>query len=111
MPPGARGFAAGTIGLIVLYVLTQRGASDRVSSAGGIIANTIRRLGSPDIAGIPQVKTDNRPPPADGGPVQGFIRPLPATGTGSLQPNPAFGSLHPNPALNAGRATGPVRFF
>lgn len=101
MSAGLRGFLAGTIGLIVLYVVTERGASGRLATGGDIITTFIRRIGSPDIAGVRQVTTTvsaSLQPNPDGGPVQGFIRPLPTQS----------GTLQPNPALSAGRA--PVRF-
>jgi len=48
------GALAGSMALIVLYAVTQKGASDRIGAAGGIAATIARRLISPQFAGIPQ---------------------------------------------------------
>jgi hypothetical protein len=47
-----RGIVVGTLALSVLYVISQRGASDRVAEGGGLVVAGMRRLLSPQVAGI-----------------------------------------------------------
>jgi hypothetical protein len=48
-----RGFAAGSLTLIVLYVLLQQGSADKVAGGGNLAAALIRRALSPEVAGVP----------------------------------------------------------
>jgi hypothetical protein len=41
-----------TLALSVLYVVSQRGASGRVAEGGGLLVAGMRRLTSPQVAGI-----------------------------------------------------------
>jgi hypothetical protein len=47
-----RGIAVTTLALSVLYVISQRGASDRVAEGGGLLVAGMRRFLSPQVAGI-----------------------------------------------------------
>jgi hypothetical protein len=48
-----RGFAVGSLVLIVLYVALQPGSADRLSEGSGLLSGGFRRLISPDVAGVP----------------------------------------------------------
>lgn len=52
-----RGFAAGSLALIALYVFVQRGAADKVAGGSNLILSGVRRLLSGDVAGLPLRKT------------------------------------------------------
>lgn len=68
-----RGFLAGSLVLVVLYVVVQDGASGRVEDASNVAQALLRRLLSPDVAGIgnhaqPSQQATlrpNTPPPAN----------------------------------------------
>jgi hypothetical protein len=47
-----RGFLAGTLALIVTYVVVQKGASDKLGSASSAFQQGLKRLFSPQVAGI-----------------------------------------------------------
>jgi hypothetical protein len=47
-----RGFAAGSLALIVLYVVVQQGASSKLGAASGALQQGMKRLWSPGVAGI-----------------------------------------------------------
>lgn len=47
-----RGFVAGSLVLIVIYVATQQGASTKTETASRWSVEVLRRLTSPDVAGI-----------------------------------------------------------
>lgn len=47
-----KGFAAGSLVLIVLYVVVQPGASSKTASASNAFVQGMRRLMSPQVAGI-----------------------------------------------------------
>lgn len=49
-----RGFVVGSLALIALYVGVQRGVAGRVEEGGNWAVAGLRRLMSPDVAGIPQ---------------------------------------------------------
>lgn len=54
-----RGFAAGTLALIVFYVVVQEGASRKATSATNVLVQGLRRFLSPQVAGIgDHTKTD-----------------------------------------------------
>jgi hypothetical protein len=62
------GFALGSITLIALYVLGQRGVSGRVKDASNVYVGLLRRVLSPDAAGIGNHSTPRTAtPPASGG--------------------------------------------
>ncbi|HET6215347.1 MAG TPA: hypothetical protein VFE14_20950 [Micromonosporaceae bacterium] len=46
------GFLAGSLVLIVLYVLVQPGAASKVESASGLSLTALRHALSPEVAGI-----------------------------------------------------------
>jgi len=48
-----RGFAVGSLTLIVLYVLLQQGSAQKVTTANNVLANGFRRMLSGDVAAIP----------------------------------------------------------
>jgi hypothetical protein len=48
-----RGFLVGTMLLVGLEVLVQPQTSSQVSSGGNVLVGLLRRLLSPDVAGIP----------------------------------------------------------
>lgn len=70
-----KGFAVGTLGLVVTYVVLQPNAAKLASSGGNILVRSLKRMLSADVAGIPQRKTgpttnpSSAPPPATGGTV------------------------------------------
>jgi len=47
-----KGFLAGSLALIVIYVVVQPGASGKVESGGNALVQLTRRLFSPQVAGI-----------------------------------------------------------
>lgn len=47
-----RGFLAGTLALIVTYVVVQRGTSDKLGAASNAFQEGLKRLFSPQVAGI-----------------------------------------------------------
>lgn len=49
-----RGVLAGSLALIVLYVVVQPGASSKVEQGGNVITKLFRRALSPGVAGVPQ---------------------------------------------------------
>lgn len=67
------GFLAGSLVLIGVYVLVQDGTSGRVDQASNVIVALLRRVMSPDAAGIANhtkasaKATVNSPPTAAGG--------------------------------------------
>lgn len=63
-----KGFAAGSLTLIVLWVFVQRGTSDKLTGASSLIVGGLRRFMSGDVAGVPSkatAKTNTVQPPAD----------------------------------------------
>lgn len=48
-----RGFFVGSLALIVIYTVVQKGASDKISSGGGALIGLARRALSPSVAGVP----------------------------------------------------------
>lgn len=53
MRAAAGGFLTGSLVLIVLYALTQRGAAGAVEAGGGAFGSGLRRVLSADVAGVP----------------------------------------------------------
>jgi hypothetical protein len=51
-----RGFAVGTLALIALYALVQPNAAKAVTAGGNSFSAGLRRLLSPNVAGVPQRK-------------------------------------------------------
>lgn len=49
-----RGFLVGSLALIALYALLQRNAAAGVEAGGNALVSGMRRLLSPDVAGVPQ---------------------------------------------------------
>lgn len=49
-----RGFLAGSLTLIVIYVAVQPGTSSKVEQGSGILVGMLRRALSPTVAGVPQ---------------------------------------------------------
>lgn len=47
------GLAAGSLALIAVYVAVQPGASGRLAAGGNVLVVGLRRLLSPEVAGIP----------------------------------------------------------
>lgn len=79
MRPTIRGVIAGSLALIVLYVLGQSGTGSKVSGATSLISQGLSRFMSPSVAGVPQRKT------AGGASTAAPPAPAPATG-GSMYP-------------------------
>lgn len=52
---GLRGFLAGSLVLVALYVAVQPGSGRAVQEGGGWLISGLRRALSPDVAGVPQV--------------------------------------------------------
>lgn len=52
-----RGFLAGSLALIALYVLVQPGVAEKVEQASGLSLSTFRRALSPQSAGVPNVRS------------------------------------------------------
>lgn len=69
-----RGFIAGSVGLIALYVLTQQRAASGIAAGAGWFGSALRRLLAEDVAGIPQVGKQPAPAPAASG-SGGVVRP------------------------------------
>jgi hypothetical protein len=49
-----RGFFVGSLALIALYVGLKPGTAGKAEAGGNALVATMRRLLSPDVAGIPQ---------------------------------------------------------
>lgn len=47
-----RGFIAGSLALIVLYVVVQPGAAARAATGGGVLVDLLQRAISPQVAAI-----------------------------------------------------------
>jgi len=65
-----RGILAGSLTLIVIYVVVQPGASSKVQQGGNVLTGALQRLLSPGVAGVPQ-RAGAKPakkPPASGFP-------------------------------------------
>lgn len=56
-----RGFVAGSLGLIVLYVVLQRGSANNIESGGSLVVAFLKRATSPEVAGVPRRRTDLGP--------------------------------------------------
>ncbi len=69
--PTVRGVIAGSLALIVLYVLGQSGTSSKASGAISLVSKGLNRFMSPSVAGVPQRKASGAPAAA-----------APSTGTG-----------------------------
>lgn len=48
-----RGFVAGSLVLIVLYVALQPGTADKAEQGGNVLVGMLRRALSPEVAGVP----------------------------------------------------------
>lgn len=48
-----RGFAVGTLALIVAYVVVQRGSADKINTASGWFQQGMKRWLAADVAGVP----------------------------------------------------------
>lgn len=48
-----KGFVAGSLALIVLYVVVQPGAADKAATGGNVLVSMLRRALSPQVAGLP----------------------------------------------------------
>jgi hypothetical protein len=48
-----RGFLAGSLALIVLYVAVQPGTASKAQTGGNVLVGLLRRALSPQIAGLP----------------------------------------------------------
>lgn len=59
-----RGFVAGSLALIVLYVVVQKGTGDKLATGGGVLSAGLNRLLSGDVAGMPRVKKATAAAPA-----------------------------------------------
>jgi hypothetical protein len=68
-----RGFTAGTMTLVVIYVVVQPGTATKIGLGGNIVVASLRSWGDPGRAGIgnhTQPTTQNtltNPPPTSGG--------------------------------------------
>lgn len=49
-----RGILAGSLTLIVLYVVVQPGSADKANTAAAVLQKALRRALSPAVAGVPQ---------------------------------------------------------
>lgn len=59
MKSGIRGFVVGSLALIIFYVAIQEGASGKAETASNALIRGMRRLLSPEVAGIgDHTKTD-----------------------------------------------------
>ncbi len=85
------GFLAGSLTLIVLDVLLQPGASDKVGAASNLSLGLFRRFLASDVAGIPQRKTT--PTTSGGGGGGGTFRPTSGTTQAPVQVLPAPGII------------------
>jgi hypothetical protein len=56
-----KGFAVGSLGLIVLYVVLQRGSANNIEGAGSLVVAFLKRATSPEVAGVPRRRTDLGP--------------------------------------------------
>lgn len=62
-----RGFAVGSLALIILYAVVQPGASGRVDEASTTFVSGLRRLLSPGIAGVGNHNTAGTAPASSAG--------------------------------------------
>ena len=66
-----RGFLAGSLALIVLYVVVQPGTAGKAATGGTVLVSALRRALSPQVAGVPNrgqpTATWHAPPSTGGG--------------------------------------------
>lgn len=51
-----KGFALGTLALVLAYIAVKPGTADAATQGGNILVSALQRLLSPNVAGIPQRK-------------------------------------------------------
>ena len=73
-----RGALAASLVLVVLYTISQKGASSRIGEAGGVFTTGLKRLFDPTVAGIGNhAKTGVVDPPASTGSTTGpYMQPV-----------------------------------
>lgn len=85
-----KGFLAGSLALIVLYVALQPGTANKADTASGVLVSGIRHLLSGDFAAVPdrgaqrnigRTTTTSAPAPSTGGSGPGVATPPPGTVT------------------------------
>lgn len=78
-----KGFIGGTLALVVLYVAVSPGTADKVTAGTGVLNAMLRRLLSPDVAGMPRLAGTGSSTTAAATPNPGTVTtttPVPTTG-------------------------------
>lgn len=74
---------SGSLALIALYAVLQPNAAKAANSGAGWLVSALKRLGSPEVAGVPQkAKPAAAAPPHSGGPQ--LLAPGPLTRPGGV---------------------------
>jgi hypothetical protein len=75
-----RGFVIGSLALVVLYVGAQPNSAAAAQTGAGLLVGMLRRLLSPDVAGIPQRAGTATTAPAQPAPSLPGLGSLPSPG-------------------------------